>query len=77
MATSKEKVQKAWSDAASEAENAIQKLLDMQAECQEAYDNMSEKAQEGDKGVALSDITDLDLEGAMGTIQEAAALEIP
>lgn len=74
MAKSK---QEQWQDACSEAEAAVQKLLDLQADCQEKYDAMSEKQLEGDKAEALSSICDLDLQGAMDTIQEAAGLNLP
>ena len=73
----KESKSKRWTDACSDAEQALQVLIDIQADCQDEFDSMSKKAQEGEKGQALTLITDLDLQDAIDMILEAAALEIP
>lgn len=68
---------KQWSDAIDDAKDAIQRLINLQAECQGQYDAMTEKQLESEKASALSQICDLGLQEAMDNIDEAAECEIP
>lgn len=71
------KIQEQWDQAVAKATDAIQDLIDIQEQCQEKYDEMSEKVQEGERGMALDAVCALDLTGAMDTLSDAAAIQIP
>lgn len=71
------KKQSLWNEAVAKATDALQTLIDIQEECQEKFDEMGEKAQEGEKGQELDKICDLDLQGAMDTLVDAGECEIP
>lgn len=71
------KKQVLWDESVQKATDAIQALIDVQEECQEKLDAMSEKAQEGESGQKLDCICDLDLQGAMDTLSDASTCEIP
>jgi hypothetical protein len=69
--------QELWEEAAQKAVDGLQEMIDMQAECQEEYDKLSEKQQEGEKGDGYSEILNLDLQTPQGEIEDARDLEIP
>jgi molecular chaperone GrpE (heat shock protein) len=70
----RDKVAKIWEelggiqDALRVIQEDIEAIKDQE---QEKYDNLSERAQEGEKGEALSSIID-SLESALGSIEESA-----
>jgi hypothetical protein len=66
-----------WEKAVEAADAAIQQLIDMQADYQEEYENMTDEDQGGDKGQVLSVIIDLELQSAMDTIAEARDAKLP
>ena len=69
--------QEAWNKACTTAREAIQDLVDMQTEYQGCYEELSERRQESARGEILSAICELDLEGALSTIEEAAEIDLP
>ncbi len=66
-----------WSEAANAAEQAVQVLVDLQQEYQEWKDNLPENLESSPVGEKLEAVCDLDLSGALDTIQEANALDLP
>jgi hypothetical protein len=66
-----------WIDSCAKAQDAIEEIIGLQQEYQGEYDEMSERKQESKKGELLSAICDLDLEGALATIEEAGLVELP
>jgi hypothetical protein len=66
-----------WLDSCAAAQAALEELVALQADYQNDYDNLSEAQQESRKGELLSAICDLNLEGALDAIQEAAEIELP
>lgn len=69
--------QNEWENAVSKAREAIQELLSIQDDCQGRYDELTEKQQEGEKGLAFSKVTDIALQDALDIIDEASDIEIP
>lgn len=71
------KMQTQWDMAIAKAQEGIQELIDIQQECQDAYDELSEDQQESEKGHALEAVSDLNLQEALDYISEGADLNIP
>lgn len=66
-----------WVDAAGRATTALQDLLDMQADYQGTYDNMTEGLQQTPYGQKLQAMTELDLQSAFDTAEEASNADLP
>lgn len=66
-----------WNEAVSQATVAVQDLLDMQDDYQAKYDELTEEQQGDEMGLAYVKITDLDLQGALDTLNEAVDIELP
>lgn len=66
-----------WAEAVRKALEGLEELVDLQQEYQEWYDNMPENTKEGGAGPKLEEITQLDLEGAKSTVEEAEGVELP
>lgn len=71
----KEQIQ--WDTAISKAQEAIQELLEMQSDYQAKYDELTEEQLEGEKGFALSEICDLDLQSIADTLSDASEIKLP
>lgn len=76
MAKGKSRPQR-WADASARAVTALEELVEMQSEYQEWYDNMPENTQSSPTGEKLSTVTELDLQSALDTVQEADGVELP
>jgi hypothetical protein len=66
-----------WAEAVGVAQTAIQKLLDIQYEYQEWYDQLPENLQSSPTGERLESVCDLDIDGAFGTLEEADGVDLP
>lgn len=66
-----------WRDATNRASSALEELLNLQGEFLEWKDSLSENTQSGATWDKLEAVTDLDLESARDTLEEAANLELP
>jgi hypothetical protein len=66
-----------WVEAASEAHAALETLRGLQEEYQEWLDNLPENLQSSPVGEKLQAVTELDVEGAISTAEEAEAMELP
>jgi hypothetical protein len=66
-----------WSAACAEAVAALETLLELQEEYQSWYDNLPENLQSSVVGGKLEEITSLDLDGALSTVQEAEGTDLP
>ena len=66
-----------WNEAASSAVAALQELKGVQEEYQEWLDNLPENLQQSPVGEKLQAVTELDVEGAISTAEEAEAMELP
>jgi hypothetical protein len=66
-----------WSDAASAAIAALEELRAVQEEFEAWKDNLPENLQASVLGEKLEAICDLDIEGALSTIQDAESADIP
>jgi hypothetical protein len=71
------KVQEKWDLTVVAAKEAIEKLIDMQDDCQTRYVELTEKQQEGKEGSELGLILDLDLQTVMDTLGDAEECVIP
>lgn len=69
--------QKRWDEAVEEAGKAIQILIDIQAEYQDQWTDLTEKQQESTKGRALDVVCNICLQEAMDIIAECQDIEIP
>ena len=68
---------KRWDDAVVKALEALEELVDIQSEYQEWYDAMPDNLQASATGDMLEQITDLDLDGAQSTLEEAEGVDLP
>jgi type II secretory pathway pseudopilin PulG len=66
-----------WSEAASQAMEAIQTLMDMQEEYQEIMDNVPENLSGSNYYQKLEEVTNLDLQSAYDAIDEASNTDLP
>jgi hypothetical protein len=66
-----------WQRLAGEAEHDVEELISMQQEFQEAGDSQPDGLQDGPFAQKCNEICDIDLEGALGTLQEASGVEGP
>jgi hypothetical protein len=67
-----------WSDACSRASEALEELKDLQSEYQDWLDNLPDNLQSGTPlAEKLQSVTDLDLESAWDTVNEAESLDLP
>jgi len=68
---------KRWEEAASRAVQALEELVDIQAEYQDWYDSMPDGLQTSATGEMLSEITYLDIDGAKDIADEAEGTGLP
>ena len=66
-----------WQEAASQAINALSDLQSLQQEYQDWLDNLPENLQSGNLAAKLEEVTNLDIEGALDTVQEAEGMDLP
>ena len=66
-----------WNAACAKAHEALDELKELQDEYQEWYDGMPENLQQGPTGEKLEEITNLDIEGAISTVEEIEGVELP
>lgn len=66
-----------WFDAAMRAEDALQELLDIQAEFESWRDNLPESLQSSPVGEKLETICDIDIQSALDAAGEAKDAEPP
>jgi hypothetical protein len=66
-----------WAAAASAAVSALEELEDMRAEFEEWKDNLPENLQQSALGEKLSTVSDLDIQGALDTAEEAENADLP
>ena len=66
-----------WEKAANDASAALATLKEIQDEYQDRYDNMSDKQQEGDLGVRIAEIIELDIDSAISVVDECISAEKP
>jgi hypothetical protein len=66
-----------WSEAVSQAQEGLATLQEMMEDFQEWYDNMPENLQSSATGELLQEIIRLDIDGAVNTVDEAEAVQIP
>lgn len=76
-ATKKQTRSDRWNLAAGEAESGLASLLDVQQEYQDWLDNLPENLQNSALGEKLQAVCDLDIQGALDTINEAQGLDLP
>lgn len=77
MAEKKESRSKRWARASSVARDAVSELLDIQSEFEEWRDSLPENLQQSAVGEKLETICDLDIQGAMDTLDEAENTDVP
>lgn len=68
---------KEWLDEANKAAQSLSVLKELQDQFQEQYDNLSEKAQEGERGTRLAALQDIDIDSAIGVVDEILGAEKP
>lgn len=66
-----------WSEACSDAIDALSRLVDLQSEYQDWLDNLPENLADSPVGEKLQAVCDLDLSGAQSTVEEAEGLDLP
>jgi hypothetical protein len=66
-----------WQRLAGEAEHDVEELIAIQQEFQEARDSQPDGLQDGPFAQKCNEICDIDLEGALGMLQEANGVEVP
>jgi len=66
-----------WSEAASAAVSALEELQSIQEEFTEWKDNLPENLQQSALGEKLETVCDLDIEGALSTVQDADSADLP
>lgn len=66
-----------WADAAGRAQAALEELKDIQSEFEEWRDNVPENLQSSSLYEKLEAVCDLDIEGAVSTVEEAASVDLP
>ena len=76
MAKTKSRAQR-WAEASQVAEAALNDLLEVQQEYQDWLDNLPENLQGSALGEKLQTVCDLDVQGALDTLQEVGSAELP
>lgn len=66
-----------WARVASEAHAKVEELKDMQGEFEEWRDNVPDSLQSSPMYEKLDTICDLDLDGALSTLDEAEGADVP
>ncbi len=66
-----------WQEAATAAEAALQELAALQEEYQEWRDNLPENMDDSPTAERLDEVLDLDVNGALQTVEEASLMELP
>lgn len=66
-----------WQEACDSADVALAELLDLQGEYQEWLDGLPENLQSSATAEKLQEVCGIDVQGAMDTIADAAAVELP
>ena len=79
MSTKKKKPTRAdrWFEAAMQAEDALQELLDMQSEFESWRDNLPESLQSSPVGEKLDMVCDIDIQSALDAAGEAKDADLP
>lgn len=66
-----------WNDACTRAKTALEDLQNLQSEYEEWKDNLPENLQSSAVGEKLEAVCDLDISGAVDTIEEAEGIDLP
>jgi hypothetical protein len=66
-----------WESAVADALASLQELVDLQQEYQEWADNLPENLEASPVGEKLEAVCELDIAGAMQTIEEADGTDLP
>ena len=66
-----------WAEACGDAQDALERLTDIQGEFQEWRDNLPENLESSALAEKLDGVIELDIEGAKGTVDEAAEIDLP
>jgi len=66
-----------WVEAASEAVQALNTLMEIREEFQSWYDNLPENLQQSPVGEKLEAILNIDLDGALSAAEEAENADVP
>ena len=66
-----------WADACARASEALGELQDLQQEYSDWKDNLPESLQSSPVGEKLDAVCELDIEGAMSTVEEADGADLP
>ena len=79
MATKIKRVSRAqrWADAVGNAMTALDELRDIQSEYQDWMDNLPENLETSPVGEKLTQVCDLDIDGAYRTVEEADSADLP
>jgi hypothetical protein len=75
--TKKQSRSQRWADAVAKAKEGLEALKELQDEYQEWYDNMNENLQGGATGEKLQAITELDIDGAISTVDDCESADLP
>ncbi len=68
---------KRWAAAVSDAQDALSRLREVQEEYQEWLDNLPEGLDQSPVAEKLEAVTELEIEDAEATIEEAAGIDLP
>lgn len=66
-----------WADACGKAEEALNELEELREEYDEWLSNLPENLQQSELASKLEAVTQLDLQGAIDTVQEAGGVDLP
>lgn len=66
-----------WVYHCSNAIEALQALVELQQEYEEWRDNLPENVQDGPTSDKLYEVCDLDIQGALSTVEEAEGMDLP
>lgn len=66
-----------WAAAAAKAVEGLSELQELQTDYQSWYDNLPENLQQSATGEKLEAITQLDIDSALETAQEAESIDLP
>jgi hypothetical protein len=68
---------KRWNDAIQYAEAGLNALVEIQEEYNDWYENLPENLQQSPVGEKLEEVANVDIEGALATLEEASEVELP
>ena len=68
---------KRWSIAAQDAQAALNALREVQEEYSDWYENLPDNLQQSPVGEKLEEVANIDIEGALSIIEEAADADLP